>query len=280
MIAGFKAQLYFNRARKLNSTGAYLCAIEVAYDLAQIGWEELVPPGSMRVSKEFNSIEVAFISDAKRGEGYQLQSKHILLTLLEIMNALASRGNFVAAKAKLSMYRNIIGEMAIGIRNQDSKTDRLGINENTTLLTGDDGTPKRSVGVVREIVDPDDPNFVVSYENSETRFSCQELFSATLDGLVKSAQAEKTDTCNNFAGLSASTRVIYTIVGDRPTASGYLLDYDFVRRAIKLLAVRMYNESTCGEVEFDIIYGSDMLGGGSIHLSDFFNSTEQTAFAR
>lgn len=137
------------------------------YELSWGGWEVVVPSGDEALSKEVEGMVVAFGSLAQPGDKYQLQNKHLILGLLKMINTLASRTSFCTAKAKLYMYRKLVGQLAIGRKLPPALA---GINSTDISLSVVDLianiTVNRSLNVRKEIVDPDD--FVISYEMSGT----------------------------------------------------------------------------------------------------------------
>ena len=74
------------------------------------------------------------------------------------------------------------------------------------------------------------------------------------------------DQCRNFGGFSSSGTVAYTFIGGGTGSSKYVLTYILVRTVLDLLPKKLYEKQSCGEVEFDLIYSGEKLGGGSFSL--------------
>lgn len=247
---------------------AYRCAIGYIYDLASAGWEEIIPKGDDRTSKEVNAIRIALASVAKHRDRNQLQNKHVIQGILKMLNNMAKWNRFCLTTADMYLDAKLIGQMAIGSR--DSGELAGGDDANFTL---DENTSTRNVlPEGGRIVDPEDPNFVISYTLRGEPISCQALFDAALNGMAHSAEMADHDRCVNFAGFSSSAKVVYMINSGPPETTREVLGYILVRTTLKLLPEKLYEEGRCGEVNFVLIYGGEQLGGGFIHLSDFEKS--------
>lgn len=270
MIPGFNIALKHAPWVPLDPEDAYLCAIEFIYDLASAGWEEVIPSGYEAFSPEVNGIKIAFASLTQPGDTYQLQSKHLILGILKAMNTLASRSSFCTTKATLYMYNKIVGQLAIGRGAGPPPTLSIIHGTNVTLSNPDpipDNTASRSLAIVREIVDPEDSDFVISYEMLEDPIPCQTLLNAAMNGMAKSAQVKNEDRCIDFAGYSSAGEVTYMISRNPPGTTRFILTYSLVRTTLKLLPERLYSTGACGEVKFDFVYQGDELGGGTFFLS-------------
>lgn len=270
MIPGFNIVLDYASWVPLEPEDAYFCAIEFLYDLASAGWEEVIPSGYEAFSPEVNGIKIAFASVTQPEDIYQLQSKHLILGVLKAMNSLASRKSFCTTKATLYMYNKPFGQLAIGRGARQPPTLSRIHGTNVTLSNSDpihDNTASRSLAVVREIVDPEDSDFVISYEMLEDPIPCQTLLNAAMNGMAKSAQLKNDARCIDFAGYSSAGEVTYMISRNPPGTTRFVLTYSLVRTTLKLLPERLYSAGTCGEVKFDFVYQGDELGGGTFFLS-------------
>ena len=95
---------------------------------------------------------------------------------------------------------------------------------------------------------------------------CKTLLNAALSGMANSAVFSDHDRCRLFSGLSSSGTVAFTFIGSPPASSTYVLTYVLVRTVLELLPKRLYEQQSCGEVKFDLIYSREKLGGGSFYL--------------
>ncbi len=265
MIPGFNTVLTWAPGMDIKPEDAYLCAIQFMYDLASSGWEKAIPSGHEAYSREVNGIKVAFGSLAEPGDEYQLRNKHLILGLLEVMNTMANKMSFCNTKAALYMYRKRVGQLVIGrplhpslIRQNDTNVTLNDMNSNTVT---------RSLTIEREIVDPEDSDFVISYEMSGDPIPCQALLSAAVNALANSAPASIDDRCTNSGGFSSKGEVACVIFGNPPMTTLFVLTYGLVRTALRLLPARLYSDESCGEVKFDFIYRGEELGGGSFYLA-------------
>ena len=240
------------------------------YDLASKGWDILIRSGYETYTKEVGGIKIAIASLAAPGDPYQLQNKHLVLGLLKVMNSLASRKAFCNSRAALYVYYSLIGELAIG---HPTRPTLMGVNNGTEVkLTDLDSIPNVVTKSTRltipgEIVDPEDSDFVISYEMLEDDISCQALLNAALNAMANTAPIENQYPCTNFNGRSSTGEVTYSIGRNPPGTTRLLLTYDLVKRALKLLPATLYVGNSCGEVKFDLFYGGEELGGGSFFLT-------------
>ena len=265
MIPGFNTALKYDTKVAIIPEDTYLCAIQFMYDLASSGWEKAIPNGQEAYSKEVNGLIVAFASSARPGDEYQLQNKHLILGLLEMMNTLANRMSFCNTRAVLYIYQKPIGQLGIGgeyhpklIRRNDTKVTPNDIDSNTVT---------RSLSIEKQIVDPEDSDFVISYEMSGDPIPCQALLNAAVNVLANSAPARNDDRCTNSGGFSSGGKVACLIFGNPPRTTLFVLTYGLVRTTLRLLPAKLYSHGICGEVKFDFIYRGEELGGGSFFLS-------------
>lgn len=237
------------------------------YDLAS-DWDAVIPSGLDIFTKDVGGIKIAIGSLADPEDQYQLQNKHLILGLLELMNSLESRKRFSNSKAALYVYSKLIGQVAIG---HPTRSTLMGVNGTNAKLIDVDTisnvvTESRNLTVSRTIVDPEDSDFVIDYQMMKDPISCQALFNAALNAMANTAPIENDYPCTNFNGLGSSGEVTYSI-GKSPPGSTRLLTYGLVKTALKLVPARLYVENSCGEVKFDIVYAGEDLGGGYFFLT-------------
>ena len=249
----------------MKAEDAYLAAIGSIYGLAAppLGWEGVVPSQGSALSKEINGIRIGFQSLTQDGDRYRFQYKHVIVGIVETVNALARRSRFCFTHTNIFVYNNKVGEMAIGRRPPGTKAVNV-----TIVDIGPASNSTESPNPTRkgEIVDPEDSNFVISYELVRKSISCPTLLNAALNGMANSAVFGDLDQCREFGGFSSSGEVAYQFIGGPPGISGSALSYVLVRTVLELLPARLYEMKRCGEVEFDLIYEGDKLGGGSFFL--------------
>ena len=249
---------------------AYLCAIDLIYELASAGWEDTIPSGHKGFSEEVNGVKIGMGSITQPGDRYQLQNKHIVIGLLEILKVLDGRDQFCFTQAALYLYRKHIGEMAIGRRAPDTMA---GVRDADVTLSERspirNATKSQISAAAGKIVDPEDKNFVISYKLRGDIIPCRTLLKAAFNGMVQSAVAQDNRPCRDFAGFSSSGKVTYSITANSPGTSQYPLTYILVRTALKLLPAKLYGLERCGAVDFELIYEDEKIGIGAIYLSDF-----------
>ena len=216
------------------------------------------------MSHEVNGVKVGFRSLAQVGDQNQLQYKHIIVALLETMNAFARKDRFCFTQADLLLNNKIIGDIAIGRRIPDLYSANATLGD-VSLGSNTMGSGNPTEG--GEIVDPEDSDFVISYDMVGDSIPCKTLLNAALSGMANSAVFGNHDPCRNFGGFSSSGTVSFTFFA-KPTGppSSYVLSYVMVRTVLELLPKRLYENRKCGEVEFDLIYGGQKAGAGSFNL--------------
>lgn len=249
----------------IRAEDTYLCAIEFMYEIASSGWETVIPSGNEEITNEVKGLKGAYGSDAEPGNIYQLQNKHLVLALLQVIDTLASRGSWCNTRAELYLYNRRIGLLGIG------RPVPNGIKSTSVTQSGlghvIDKTASRSLTVTGEIVDPEDSDIVISYEMLGNSIPCRTLLNAALNAMAQSAPVEDDYRCTNFAGVSPGGEVTYMMSGNPPGTTRFVFTYALVRTALKLLPTRFYDQEHCGEVTFDVFYRGEEFGGGSFFLS-------------
>ena len=265
MLPGFRIKAHFAPSYPMPPEDAYLCAIFLIYGLASpaAGWDGTIPAEGSSLSREVNGVKVGFRSLARVGDRDQLKYKHVIVAILETLNAFARRDSFCFTQTDMILHNRIIGDMAIGRRMPDLYDNNATVGDigliNNTM---ESGNPTAG----GEIVDPEDSNFVISYQRVRDSIPCKTLLNAALSGMANSAVFSNQHRCRNFGGFSSSGTVAFTFIEGPPGTSRYVLTYVLVRTVLELLPERLYEKQSCGEVEFDLIYGGEKLGGGSFFL--------------
>ena len=265
MLPGFRIKLNYASSYPMRAEDAYLTAIGLIYGLAgpPAGWDVVIPTRETALSKDVNGVRVGFQSIAKEGDQYRLQYKHVIVGLLETLNAFARKDRFCFTQAILFLHDEYAGSMAIGRRAPDVHGVNVTLGDIGPIgNTTESGNPTGG----GEIVDPEDSDFVISYEMVGDSIPCKTLLNAALNGMANSAVFGNQVRCRNFGGFSFSGTVAFTFIGSSPEPSRYVLTYVLVRTVLELLPKTLYEKQSCGEVEFDLIYSGQKLGGGSFML--------------
>ena len=249
----------------MKAEDAYISALSSIYGLAspENGWEGTIPSGHSAVSKAYKGVNLAFGSVAREGDQYQLQYKHVIIGIVETLNMLAGKNDFYYTQTDLLLYGRYIGNLAIGPRAADVNVVNLTLGDSgssSNTLTSRNPLGKGT------IVDPEDSDFVISYEKFRDPIPCQALLNSALNGMASSAVSADDQICTDFAGLDLSGRVVFRLSGRLPETTQYRLNYNMVRTVFELLPKRLYEKQTCGEVTFTCKYGGGVVGGGSIML--------------
>ena len=272
-LPGLAIVLHFAPTYLMKAEDAYLSAIAFMYQIAFAGWEGTIAPGFEGFSKEVNLIKVGFKSFAEAGDAYQLQNKHLAIGLLLMLNKSASKKRFCFTKADIYMYNICIGSMAIGRR----APEELAMTNNSTNVTLDklkttgDSTDnwQRDLGVGGEIVDPEDSDFVITYEMLTNPIPCQSLLNAALNAMTNAALWHNNDPCREFGGFSSLRDVTWQILTPTPGTTRAKLNYLLVRTLLNLLPARLYERNLCREVDYQFHYAGEKIGWGDFLVSDY-----------
>ena len=265
MLPGFRLQVNYIPTMSMKAEDAYISAISSIYGFASPanGWEGTIPSGHTAASKGYNGVKVVWGSAAQEGDQYQLQYKHVILGLVETLNMLAGEDDFCYTHTDMFLYGKYIGNLAIGPQAADVNVVNLALGDigsNRNALTSRNPLGKGS------IVDPEDSDFVISYEMFRDSIPCQDLLNAAVNGMATSAVLSDEKECIDFASLDSSGRVVYRFAGRPTETTQYKLSYVLVRTVLELLPKRLYVKQTCGEVQFSCNYGGEIVGGGSLIL--------------
>ena len=248
----------------MKAEDAYVSALSSIYGLASPsnGWEGIIPSDHTGVSQGYRGVKVVFSSVAREGDRHQLQYKHVIVGIVEMLNTLAGK-DFYYTHTDMLLYGTYVGTVAIGPQAADVNVVNLtlgDIGSNSNALTS-----RNTLGKGK-IVDPEDSNLVISYERFRDPIPCQALLNSALNGMAASAVFADDHLCTDFAGLDLSGRVVCRLSGRLPEMTHNKLSYVMVRTVLELLPKRLYEKQTCGEVEITCNYSSETVGYGSFML--------------
>ena len=265
VLPGFKLRFNYIQTLSMKAEDAYVSAISSIFGLAsaESGWEGIIPSGHSAVSTGYRGVVVVFGSVAPEGDQYQLQYKHVIVGILETLNMLAGKNDFYYTHTDMLLYGRYIGNVAIGPQAANVNVVNLTLGDSGS--SSDTLTSRNALGK-GTIVDPEDSDFVISYERFRDVIPCQALLNSALNGMASSAVLAGDRMCTDFAGLDLSGRVVFRLSGRLPETTQYRLNYEMVRTVLELLPKRLYEKQTCGEVTFTCKNGGVIVGGGSIML--------------
>lgn len=272
---GFSIIIDLDTTRTFRPGKVYLAALTIVQDWAYEGWNHFISSGSPRSSLESYGIVLSFRSIATRSQRYQLQMKYLIIGMLHLIDQMTKVDKFCVSTASVLAFREPVGFIRLG---KPRTVDQTNASSMDVVVTKDDtanDTQSQNLTATTRIVDPKDADFAIEYEVKGDAMSCIDLLSAALWAMATAAQAGNDEYCQDLGGFNEKQNVVYRIHGKRPTVSGYILTYRDVRRGLFLLPQRLYGERACGEVQFDFEYRGDILGSGSIDLSDFSASTSR-----
>ena len=269
---GFGVLVHLDEVHTLNTERIYVAAIAMVHDWAFQGWNRFFPSRSVRFTKTSDGLTIAWRSVAYVRERNQLQTKHLILGMLHLIDQMTKHQAFCVSTSSVLLYRQPVGHIELLPSESFSRTntshETLAMH-NISLHAAQAPNP----GFERKIVDPADSDFAILYERKGDMMSFVDFMSTVLYAMATAAQASSTDPCRDIAGFNQKRSVVYRIHGKRTTDWSHPLTYQFVRRGLRLLSRAIYDEGDSGEVWFQFLFQGDVLGSGNIVLSDFARST-------
>ena len=182
MLPGFSLKLHRAPSFPMKAEDTYLCAIFLIYGLASppAGWEGIVPTQHMAFSKNVNGIIIGFRSLAQVGGRDQLQYKHVIVAILETLNAFARKDRFCFSQTDMYLHGKMVGDISIGRPNPDLHGVNVTIDDISPI-----GNITQSANPTEggKIVDPEDSDFVISWEMAGDSIPCKTLLNAALSGV-------------------------------------------------------------------------------------------------
>ena len=234
----------------------YVCAIQCAYDLAQLGWNTAFT-GGMTIWVDGFDVEIDIESS---GGGHHLDYGQILLGLYETVVDIAAQSRFCQVSTTLVRYGRRIGFLSFEKERQTTLGSNLTNVANSSLLTG----ASRSISVTYPsgyIVDRDDRRFSVSYIYSDLLVNSKDVFLAIVDGLVTAAQSSPGTPFQSLDAMSPSGNCAISIVEVDHC------NYSYVTRALKLVRDIMVMQKKFGEMTFELKLEGRTIASGSIKLA-------------
>ena len=235
----------------------YICAIQCAYDFAQLGWNT-AHTGGITIWVHGYNVEIDIES---AGGGHRLDYGQILLGLYETMVDIAAQSRFCQVSTTLVRYGRRIGFLSL----EKARQTTLGSNgadvANSSLLTG----ASQSITVTYPsgyIVDRDDRSFSVSYIYTDFLVNSKDVFLAILDGLVTAGQFSPGTPFQSLNAMSPSGNCAITIVEVDQVS------YSYVTRALKLVRDIMVMQKKFGEMTFELKLEGRTIASGSVKLAN------------
>ena len=268
---GFGVIVHLDEIHTLNTEKIYLAAIAVVHDWAFEGWNRFFPSRSARFTKTSYGLTIAWRSIAYVRERDQLQTKHLILGMLHLIDQMTKHQAFCVSTSSVLLYRQPVGHIELlpsESFSRDNASDETLAMRNTSLHVAQ----ARNLGFERKIVDPADSDFAILYERKGDMMSFVDFMSTILYAMATAAQASSSGHCRDLAGFNQKRSVVYRISGRRITDWTHPLTYELVRRGLRLLSKAIYDERNSGEVWFQFLFQGDVLGSGNIDLSDFTRS--------
>ncbi|KAI4220297.1 MAG: hypothetical protein L6R36_007722 [Xanthoria steineri] len=268
---GFSLRLLMSSSEPLTPTHVYLCAVEAMYHLSEQEYEGVVHTGHSPIVK---GLQVSYYDVPHRP--VNMQYRHIIVAILASVDEMDRMGDFNRAVIEMQVNKGLLGIVRIGRRSNDGGHD----DHAAMKVKGEDGsggggggsnsTASNSTRLdsPKILVDPDDPSVTISYERFGATLDCKLLFSAALDALATLATNDDFDKLDLFIGVNWSRQVVYQAFSDEGLYKRLLLTTDLIRRVMRLLPQRLFEERACGEVIFVILVDGMRHGSGRFRVPD------------
>lgn len=264
---GYSLRLLLSASEPLDPIYVYQCTVEAMYHLAEEEWEDVVHTGHSKIVK---GLQVSYYDVPDRPINMQYQ--HIIVAVLASVNEMDRLGDFDRAVIEMRMNKKVLGTVRIGRRSGGGMHDD---DDAVMKVEGEGGgggnsTASNSTRLdsPKILVDPDDPSVTISYERFGAAIDCKLLFSAALDALATLAQNDDFDKIDLFIGVNWSNRVVYQAFTEEDHHQRWLLTADLIKRVMRLVPQRLFEERACGEVIFVIFVDGRRHGAGRFRLPD------------
>lgn len=234
----------------------YTCAIQCAYDLAQLGWNTAHTGGMTIWVHDFNveiDIETA-------GGGHRLDYGQILLGLYETMVDIAARSRFCTVSTTLLRYGRRLGFLSLEKATQSMLGSNVTDVANSSLLM----ESSHSMAVTYpsgSITDRDDRSFSVSYIYSETLINSKDVFLAIIDGLVTAGHSSPGTPFQSLNAMSPSGTCVISIVQVDQAK------YSHVTKALRLVRDILVMQKRFGEMALELKVDGRTIASGSVELA-------------
>ncbi|KAL8676957.1 MAG: hypothetical protein Q9186_006566 [Xanthomendoza sp. 1 TL-2023] len=282
--AGFEVLFYVDQGHTYDPTNFYISAVDAMYNLTKRDYEAIVRSGQSEVIR---GVQFSYFQQRKQqprpGGQMAMRIKHVVLSILVGMSQMDKENDFGTAFVEMKQDQKGFGLMEILAQDFPGpeaarSAQTAGVGEKVTAAKGDaDSAAKGPITAEnmnspnltfsQSVIDPDDPNLTIEYERYGEAIACKTLFGASLDALASSAPYDGTHTTNSFLGTDWSNQVMYqlfSLVGEKE--SRFPLTFAIIRRVMMLLPMRVFEEQSCGEVNFRIVYRGEKKGVGSFRV--------------
>ena len=238
----------------------YLCAIECAYEFAQLGWNRALRRSATVWADGFNTqIYIETAGDAHGS--FHLDTGQILSGLYDTMVDVSAQSRFCEVSTTLSLYGRRTGLLVLEKR-RPSTLGGHGTNAaNSSLLTASSQS-NAATYPSGSIVDRDDQSFSLSYAYSGVSINSKDVFLAIIDGLTIAGQSPPSTPFKSLNAVSPSGICVISIVEVDQ------VKYSYVTKALRnLVRDIMVTLKKFGEVTFKLMLEGRTMAAGSIKLA-------------
>ena len=231
----------------------YICAIQCAYDIAQLGWNQALTGGMTIWVHGFNvEIDIEAAIDVHR-----LNHGLILLGLYATMVDIAAQSHFCQASTTLLRFGRRIGTLKV----ETTRQRTLGSNMTNVAHSSQLTAVPQSIAATDQsgsIIDRDDRSFSVSYIYSDSPINSKDVFLAIIDGLVTAGQSSPSTPFQSLHAMSPSGNCLIKIVEVAQ------VNYNYVTKGLRLVRDIMVMQKKFAEMTFELKVEGRTRASGSV----------------
>ena len=254
---GFDVAIHYDTTKTLSPLGVYLGAIDFMYHYALTEWHEQITGGfTFRVESFDVQIDIESTSPSLR-----LETSHVITALYITIVNVAALSRFCETLATISLYQRLIGRLVIETKRR-RMLDAGGTNvTNATLLTV---TPQSNTVTypTGKYIDPEEPDFSVSFTYSGTRINSRSIFLVVLDAFAIAAPFTELTAFESLHAVSPSGDCVINLVG----VEGYFQsNYSYIITALRILIKEiMFKLNRFEEITIELKWQDSLMAEGSI----------------
>lgn len=243
----------------------YLSAIDFMYQFAQRGWDTTLKDGFVVWAYGYD-VEIDIESSQGRYGPLELKTSHMVLGLYQTILQISTESKFCEVYATLSLHQRQIGTLKIQKKISQSIKANYSMNTMHNRLWGSEERPKiiSATYPSGELIDSDDPRFVITYTYTGIRINSRDIFTAIIDALADSAQFSSITIFETLNARSASATCAISLSS---TESPSQITYGFVTKTLRALIWGvMVSLAKFGEMTFELKWKDVNMAQGSIRV--------------
>ena len=232
------------------------------YHYAQIGWYSQIDGGFTVWSGDFD-VQIDIESSAS---GLRLENRDLLSGLYKTILEAATLSRFCETNATLLLYQRQIGLLSIETRQPRMLLDAEGTH--VTNWTGLEVSPQSNAVTYPsgKFVDPQEPDFSVSYTYSGARINSRGIFLVVIEALAIAARSSPLTPVARLHVMSPSGECVLTLVKVEDRAK---VNYSYITKALRILVKDiMVKLKKFEEIAIQLRWQDFLIAEGSIKLKD------------